>query len=70
MKAYTQQVLSSPARIPVMLKDRKGKDTKTIMTYYTKSGQVKNKYIDNPVTPHQVGVIKHKATQNHDVASK
>ena len=70
MKAYTQQVLSAPARIPVMLKNKRGKDTKTIMTYMTKSGKVKNKYIDNPVASRQVGVIKHKATQNHDVASK
>lgn len=36
------------------------------MTYTTKSGQVKNKYINNPAS-HQIKAIKHAATQNHDV---
>jgi len=37
------------------------------MTYMTRSGQVKNKYINN-LASHQIKAIKHKATQNHDVA--
>lgn len=58
MKAYTQQVLSASARIPVYLKNKKGKDTRIIMTYTTKSGQVKNKYINNPAS-HQIKTVKH-----------
>ena len=70
MKAYTQQTLSAPARIPVMIIGKNGRPTKKQMTYTTKSGQVKNKWIDNPVQPHQVGMIKHRAVQNHDVAAE
>jgi hypothetical protein len=66
MKPYTQQVLSAPAKLPVMLKDKKGKDTKIQATYRTKSGQVKKKYVKNP-NAHQIKAIKHVAVTNHDV---
>ena len=52
MKAYTQNVLSAPARTPVMVK----KGRKMIqLVYTTKSGDVKNKYVDNK----SAKVIKH-----------
>ena len=66
MKAYTQQVLSAPAKIPVMLKNKTGKDTKIQATYRTKSGQIKKKYKRNLLS-HQIKAIKHAAVQNHDV---
>lgn len=67
MKAYTQIVLSAPARVPVMIK--KGKKM-VQLKYTTKSGDVKMKWMDNPIKPHQVGIIKHAAVQNHDVLIK
>jgi hypothetical protein len=64
MRAYTQVVLSGPRRVPVMVK--KGKKMVQLV-YTTKSGDVKKQWRDNPVKPHQVGIIKHAAVQNHDV---
>lgn len=66
MKAYLQQVLSAPAKIPVMLKNKAGKDTKIQATYRTKSGQIKKKYKKNPLS-YQVKAIKHATVQNYDV---
>ena len=52
MKAYLQNVLSAPGRIPVMVK----KGRKMVkMVYTTKSGDVKNKYVANK----SAKVIKH-----------
>lgn len=52
MKAYTQNVLSAPAKLPVMIK----KGRKMVqLTKTTKSGQVKNVYEANPLAK----VIKH-----------
>jgi hypothetical protein len=62
MKAYKQQVLSAPAKVLVMKKQGR---KMVPAAYITKSGQVKNRYVTNPLS-HQIKEIKHKATQNHD----
>ena len=53
--SYTQQVLSEPAKKPVLVK----KGRKLVkMTYTTKSGQVKVKYEKNP-NARTIKEIKH-----------
>lgn len=52
MKAYLQNVLSEPARVPVKVK--KGRKIVNLV-YTTKSGDVKVKYKNNP----NARVIKH-----------
>jgi hypothetical protein len=51
----TQYIRSAPARVPVMVK--KGKKL-IVSTYITKSGQVKNKYMENPGS-HIIKSVKH-----------
>lgn len=58
MKAYKQQVLSAPAKLPVMLVGKSGEPTKIQATRTTKSGQIKPIYKVNPDV-HQIKEIKH-----------
>ena len=56
MKAYIQNVLNAPAKLPVMI--RKGRKM-VQLTKTTKSGQIKNIYKVNPDS-HIIKQIKHK----------